>query len=184
MIDFEKELEVFLSQKRDEMKNKYNRVLPTGELLFNRFDKAKYVSAGRNSSIYDTSVLMGDVEIGEDVWIGPYTLIEGINGTVKIGDFVSVNSGVMIFTHDSTKYYVSGGSSPFRKGDVTIGSNTVIGSTSIISCNVTIGEHCVVAAGSFVNANVEDCSIVAGSPAIKIGKVKLRENGEVDFCYL
>lgn len=32
-----------LANKRDEMKEKYKRVLPTGELLFNRFDKAEYL---------------------------------------------------------------------------------------------------------------------------------------------
>ena len=184
MDAIEKELENLLSARRDEMKQKYNRVLPTGELLCNRYQKAEYIKAGNNSSIYDTSVIMGDVEIGENVWVGPYTLIEGINGNVKIGNFVSINSGVMIFTHDSTKYYISGGIDEFKKGDVTIGSHTVIGSTSIISQGVCIGEHCVVAAGSFVNNDVEDNTIVAGNPAKKIGIVHILEDGHVYFKYL
>ncbi len=181
--DLDRELTLLLAQKRDELKTKYNRVLPTGELLFNRFDKAKYCNAGQNSSIYDTSVIMGDVKIGADVWIGPYTLIEGINGKVTIGDFVSVNSGVMIFTHDSTKYYLSGGKNPFVKGDVTIGSNSVIGSMSIITQNVTIGKHCVIGANSMVTKNVPSNTIVAGNPAKPIGKVIVNKDGTVDFNY-
>lgn len=50
-----------------------------------------------------------EIEIGDNVWVGPYTLLEGSNAKLKIGDFVSINAGVMIYTHDSTKYYVSGG---------------------------------------------------------------------------
>lgn len=180
---FEKEFENYFSKKRNEMLNKYNRVLPSGELIFNRFDKAEYVGAGKGTSIYDTSVIMGDIEIGENVWIGPYTLIEGINGHVKIGDFVSINSGVMIFSHDSTYYYLSGGRDKFKTGDVTIGSNTVIGSMAFINYGVKIGSHSVIAAGSFVNKDVEDYSIYAGTPAKKIGNVIIDEYGKVDLKY-
>lgn len=181
--NFENELIDLLSLRRKEMKRNYNRVLPTGELLFNRYEKASYLNAGDRSSIYDTSVIMGDVEIGHDVWIGPYTLIEGINGHIKIGDWVSINSGVMIFSHDSTKYYLSGGRDSFKQGNVTIGSFSVIGSMSVISCGVTIGNHCVIAVGSFVNKSVEDNSIMAGSPAIKIGEVIVDSKDKVDFIY-
>lgn len=183
MDDFEKDFFEFLQKKRNEMREKYNRVLPTGELLFNRFDKAKYINAGEKSSIYDTSVIMGDVEIGKNVWVGPYTILEGINGKLKIHDFVSINSGVEIYTHDSTKYYVSGGICPFEKGDVTVNSYTVIGSLSVISYGVTIGKHCIIGAGSYVNKDVSDYTIVAGTPAITIGKVQIDESGFVDFVY-
>ncbi len=101
---------------------------------------------------------------------------------MTIGDFVSIDAGVMIYTHDSTKYYVSGGKNPFDKGPVTIKNNTVIGTMSMVGCNVTIGEHCVIGAHSFVNQDVPDFSIAAGVPARVIGKVILNEKG-VDFEY-
>ena len=107
--EFEELFERYMYNKREEMKKQYNRVLPTGELFFNRFDKSKYIKAGEGSSVYDTSVIMGDVKIGENVWIGPYTLLEGTNGNLTIGDNVSINAGVMIYTHDSTKNRLSGG---------------------------------------------------------------------------
>lgn len=181
-LQFAESFERYMQQKRDEMKAKYNRVLPSGELLFNRFDKAKYLECGANSSIYDTSVVMGNVCIGDHVWVGPYTLLEGITDLLEIGDFVSIDAGVMIYTHDSTKYYVSGGKVPFEKGPVRIGNNTVIGTMSMIGCNVTIGKHCVIGAHSFVNRDVPDYSIVAGVPAKKIGEVILEEDG-VRFEY-
>lgn len=180
--EFEKMLDKCIENKRERMKEKYNRVLPSGELLFNRFDKGQYLKCGKNSSVYDASVVMGDVEIGDYVWVGPYTLLEGSNAKLRIGNFVSINAGVMIYTHDSTKYFISGGREPFKKGNVTIGDYTVIGTMSMIGCNVTIGSHCVIGAHSFVNMDIPDNSIAAGIPAKIIGRV-IMEDATVQFEY-
>jgi acetyltransferase-like isoleucine patch superfamily enzyme len=181
--EFQELFEQYMGNKRAEMRTMYNRVLPSGELIFNRFDKGKYLACGENSSVYDTSVVMGDVKIGSHVWVGPYTLLEGSNARLIIGDYVSIDAGVMIYTHDSTAYYVSGGKNDFITGDVIIGSNTVIGTMSMIGCNVTIGEHCVVGAHSFVNKDLPDYSIAAGVPAKVIGKVKIGKDGKAEFVY-
>ena len=175
--------EAWMAEKRQEMKDRYDRVLPSGELIFNRFEKGKYLKCGEGSSVYDTSVVMGEVEIGDHVWVGPYTLLEGSNAKLKIGNFVSIDAGVMIYTHDSTRYYVSGGKDPFVSGDVTIGDNTVIGTMSMIGCGVTVGKHCVIAAHSYVNRDVPDYSIAAGVPARVIGRVKIGEDGQASFEY-
>lgn len=116
---FEQELLAYLEEKREAMTRRFHRVLPTGELLFNRYDKAAYLGAGEGTSVYDTSVIMGDVRLGKKVWVGPYTLIEGIHAPVTVGDFVSINTGVQVYSHDSTKHYVSGGKVPVqdRAGD-------------------------------------------------------------------
>ena len=179
---FEKQFERLMEFRRTEMKEKYNRVLPSGELVFNRFDKAKYLNCGEGSSVYDSCIVMGNVKIGSHVWVGPNTLLEGSNADLVIGDFVSIDAGVMIYTHDSTKYYVSGAKEPFVKGPVTIKSNTVIGTMSTIAHNVTIGKHCVIGAHSFVNQDIPDFSIAAGVPAKIIGKVVL-DKEEMQFKY-
>ena len=181
--EFEVRLNKLLSEEREKLKSEYNRVLPTNELLFNRFDKAKYLNFGENTSVYDSSIIMGDVEVGDNVWIGPYTLLEGLNGKLKIGNFVSIDTGVTIYTHDSTKYQVSGGVDSFEKGDVVIGDNTVIGTMSMIACGVHIGKHCVIGAHSFVKTDIEDNKIAAGCPAKVIGEVIINEDGSVSFVY-
>ena len=181
--EFAQQFENYFSKKRDEMREKYNRVLPAGELIFNRFDKNTYLNGGEGSSIYDTSVIMGKVEIGNHVWIGPYTIIEAINAPVVIGNYVSINAGTMIYSHDSTKYYVSGGVDSFETGPVSIGDFTVIGTMCIVGKGIAIGEHCVVASNSYVNKDIPDNTIVAGNPARVIGSVVIDSDGSVEFVY-
>jgi len=179
---FEAEFDAYMAGKRQWMKDTYNRVLPSGELIFNRFDKAEYLSMGQDSSVYDTSVVMGDVTVGEHVWIGPYTVLEGINGKLTIGDWVSINAGVMIYTHDTTKKYLSGGIDEVVKGPVTIGDHTVIATLSTVGCGVTIGDHCVVGAYSMVTGDIPPYSIAAGVPAKVIGRV-VEDEGHIRFEY-
>ncbi|MBO6108596.1 MAG: acyltransferase [Eubacterium sp.] len=182
--EFEELFENYIEKKRDRMKAEYNRVLPTGELIFNRFDKAGYLDAGEGTSIYDTSVIMGDVKIGSHVWIGPYTLLEGANSELTIGDYVTVNTGAVIYTHDSTKHFLSpGGAEPFKKGRVSIGDHTVIGTYAMISCGISIGKHCVVGAHSYVNRDIPDHSIAIGRPAKIVGRVEIDEDGHVELVY-
>ncbi len=59
MISFGENFEKYMSMRRDEMREKYNRVLPSGELIFNRFDKANYLNCGKNSSVHDTCAVYG-----------------------------------------------------------------------------------------------------------------------------
>ncbi|MDE7311756.1 MAG: hypothetical protein K2N87_09130 [Eubacterium sp.] len=56
---FGEEFEAYMRQKREAMREKYDRVLPSGELVFNRFEKAAYLNCGEGSSVYDTSVILG-----------------------------------------------------------------------------------------------------------------------------
>jgi acetyltransferase-like isoleucine patch superfamily enzyme len=180
--EFSSAFDEMMARRRQQMREQFDRMLPSGEVIFNRFDKARELGFGEGSSIYDTSVVMGPVEVGQKVWVGPYTLLEGLSDHLKIGDFVSIASGSAIYTHDSTRYYVSGGRVPFTKGPVTIGSYTAIGTMSVIACGVTVGSHCVIAAHSFVNHDVPDYCICAGVPAKIIGRVIL-EDDDVHFVY-
>ena len=163
--EFGKLFEAYMAGKREEMRGKYDRIVPSGDLIYNRFDKGREMGCGEGSSVYDACLVLGDVEIGEHVWVGPFTVLDGSGGKVKIGDWVSVAAGTSVYTHDSTKNYLSGGKNPFEQGAVTI------------------GDHCVIAAHSFVNKDIPAYSIAAGIPAKVIGRVAVREDGQVEFEY-
>lgn len=175
-------IEEYLSCKRNQMWEKWERVLPTNELLFDRWEKAKMLNSGEGTSVYDSSLIFGEVEIGKNVWIGPFTILEGLNGRLKIGDYCSISSGVQIYTHDSVKYSLTSGKLGYEKGNVEIGNNTYIGSMTIINKSVKIGEYCVIGANSFVNKDIPSYSIAFGTPAKIVGKVEIR-NDDVKFHY-
>lgn len=159
------------SKLREETYQKWNRVLPIGDLIVDRWEKAAYLNFGERSSIYDSSIVMGQVEVGKDTWIGPNTLLDGTGGYLKIGTGCDISAGVQIYTHDTVRRCLSGGKIGIEKGNVIIGDFCYLAPMSIISKGVTIGNHCLVAAHSLVKHSFESFSIIAGIPAKQIGKV-------------
>ena len=181
-MTFEEEFESYIEKKRNLLYDKWNRVLPTNELFFDRWEKAKYTHCGEGSNIYDSSIIMGNVIIGKNVWVGPFTVLEGINGNIVIGDNCDISSGVHIYTHDAALHVVSEGKTSFKRGDVYIGNNTYIGSMSIIKENVKIGNNCIVGANSFVNKDIPDNYVAFGTPAKIVGKVIIEnENTHIEY---
>lgn len=171
-----------LHQKlRQEVKDKYNRSLPFNEELTDRWERAKFLGFGKGSSIYDSSIIIGEVKVGENTWIGPFTLLDG-SGALSIGSYCSISTGVQIATHDSVKWALTGGKASYEKMPVKIGDCCYIGSNSIILKGVTIGEHSVIGACSLVNKDVPPFSIAVGIPAKVIGKVIIKDD-QVEFEY-
>ena len=162
-----------LKEKRDhELRATFDRSLPFADAQFDRWDRAKTLGFGDKTSIYDSSFIFGDVKVGVETWIGPFTLLDGSGGGLTIGDHCSISAGVHIYTHDTVLWAVSGGVQQARKSAVNIGSNTYIGAQSVIVAGITIGERCVIAANSLVNRDVLDGTIVGGTPARKLGHVE------------
>ena len=167
---------------RNGMRDRWHRDLPFEEMLFDRWERAKSLGFGEGSSIYHNSYVYGDVKVGSNTWIGPYTLLDG-SGGLEIGDYCSISAGVHIYTHDTVKWALSGGKAEYERASVRIGNCCYIGPQTVISKGVKIGNHCLIGANSLVTSDLDDYSIAVGSPCQIIGKIKFNENGEVDFEY-
>jgi len=167
---------------REEMLQKWQRVLPFDEILFDRWEKSRFVNAGINSSIYHNSYIYGDVRIGRDTWVGPYTLLDGSGGKLTIGNFCSVSTGVQVYTHNTVRWSLSGGKSPKQTGPVEIGNACYLGPYSLVTAGVEIGNQSLVGAFTLVNKNVPAGSIVFGIPGRIVGKVKTK-GSTVDLVY-
>lgn len=167
-------------KRESELSRNFRRSLPFSEGLFDRWERAKRLGFGSGTSIYDASCIFGDVSIGENTWVGPWTILDGSGGGLKIGDFCSISSGVHIYTHDTMAWALSAGACPRKTGSVLIGDRVYIGSQSVITRGVCIGSMSVIGANSFVNTDVPDRMIFAGSPARKIGQVE----GDGEDIYL
>lgn len=161
-------------------KRQYKRVVSLGDLFIDREEKATILGFGEGSTIYDSSLVIGDVKVGENTWVGPYTVLDG-SGGLTIGDYCGISAGVQIYTHDTVKWTLSGGRTEYEYAPVTIGSCCYVGPNSIISRGVKIGKHCLVGANSFVNGDLDDYSVAVGSPCRKIGEVKIDEKGRVEI---
>jgi acetyltransferase-like isoleucine patch superfamily enzyme len=169
-------------KKQNELKKKWDRVLPINELFSDRWEKANFLNGKKGSSIYDNSYVYGKVSIGKNTWIGPYTILDGSGGKLSIGDFCSISSGVQIYTHNTVKWTLSGGKAEYEKKSVRIGNNCYIGPYSIITMGSSIGKGSVIGTLSFVNSKIPPYSIVFGSPGKIVGKVKVKGKN-VEFEY-
>jgi len=170
------------AQRDAELRAKFNRSLPFADAQFDRWERAKALGFGDKTSIYDSSFVFGDVTIGANSWVGPFTMLDGSGGGLTIGDFCSISSGVHIYTHDTVLWALSGGVKEARKGAVSIGAQTYIGAQAVIIAGVTIGSRCVIAANSLVNRDVPDGTIVGGTPARRLGCVE-GEGTDVRLVY-
>lgn len=92
---------------------------------------------------------------------------------LSFGSNVKVASGVRFITHDifgDVILYKNNMDRHIRRvGKITIGSNVLIGSNSLIMYDVTVGDNVIIAAGSCVTKDVPANSIVGGVPAKVIG---------------
>ncbi len=165
---FERLLSRLLQLKRIKSKKKFNRSLPTNELLWDRWEKAKFNGFGKGTSVYDSCCIYGDVKVGEDTWIGPFVVLDG-SGTLEIGNNCSISAGVQIYSHDSVDWATSMGKESYSYEKTKIGDGCYIGPNTIISKGIILGNSCVIGANSFVNRSFPSNSKLAGNPAILIG---------------
>ena len=129
---------------RDQSKFSYNRVNPFVEDITNWKERGEYLfGKNKNITVYNTCTVVGNVKVGENTWIGPYTAIDGGKCGIEIGSNCSISSGVNIIIYDTVKWALSGGNL-YQYGEVKIGNNCFIGTNAIITKGVTIGNHSVV----------------------------------------
>lgn len=167
---------------RDELQTRWNRAVPFGDELFDRWERAAFLGFGEGASIYDSSLVMGDVRVGDETWIGPFTVLDG-RGGLTIGRCCSISAGVQIYSHDTVKWALTGGESPEVRAPTHVGDCCYLGPMVVVAMGVTIGEHSVIGSGSFVRRDVPPFSIAAGVPARVIGRVELVGDSDVRLVY-
>lgn len=122
-----------------------------------------------------------NVCVGDHVWIGHHTVIDGSNGVI-IGRGCQISAGVGIFSHGSQdairlygERYIAVDNSirqGYTRGRVEIGEFTFVGARAVILPGVRIGKGALVAAGSVVTRDVPDFAIVRGVPARVVGDTR------------
>jgi acetyltransferase-like isoleucine patch superfamily enzyme len=158
------ELRALLRRLQAEKMERFHRRVSTGDLLTDRWENARQYGWGEGTSCYDNVLVIGDVKVGKNTWIGPNVILDG-SGGLEIGDYCSISAGVGIYTHHTVKWSVTFGEAKPEIRPTRIGSGVYIGPNAVIQMGTTIGDRAVVGALSLVNRDVAPGARVHGSPA-------------------
>jgi len=113
------------------------------------------------------AVVIGHVEISEDVSVWPCTVIRGDVNFIQIGARSNIQDGsVLHVTHASDEYTSANGTPLIIGEDVTVGHKAVLH-----AC--TVGSRCLIGMGAIVldNAVIEDEVMVAAGSVVTPGKI-------------
>ena len=152
-MDTEDKIITLLKELRLSMKDQFDRHVSIQDLLSDRWETAKFYGFGEGTSCYNNVLIIGDVKVGKNTWIGPNVILDG-SGGLQIGDYVSISAGVQIYTHHTVDWSTSFGKEPSKKNKTKVGNGVYLGPNSIIQMGTTIGDKSVVGAMSFVNKDV------------------------------
>lgn len=158
------DLRAFLAERRTDVAARWNRSLPLGDYVSDRWEKAASLGFGEGTSIYDSAHVFGEVEVGSNTWIGPFSILDG-SGGLTIGSNCSISAGVQIYSHDTVEWARSGGAAGYEYAPTRIGDNCYIGPNTVVAKGVTIGDGAVIGAGSLVLHDIPAGVTAVGSPA-------------------
>ncbi len=171
--ELHRQLAGLLTGLRKRMKARFNRHVSTGDLLHDRWDLAKEYGFGEGTSVYDDCLILGDVQVGRNCWVGPHTILDG-SGGLTVGDYVDIGAGTHLYTHNTIERALTGHKAPLFKKATRVGNCCFLAPHVIIAPGTVLGDHCFVAAGSYVEGAFPAFSYISGNPARRIGAVELR----------
>jgi acetyltransferase-like isoleucine patch superfamily enzyme len=152
------------TQLADQIRQKFGRKVAFGDLFTDRWQTARELGFGEGSSCYDNVLVIGEVKVGRNVWIGPNVILDG-SGGLEIGDYCSISAGVQIYTHHTVQWALSLGEQQPERAPVKIGSGVYIGPQTVIEKGVTVGDRCVIGAMSLINSDIPSGCRAWGVPA-------------------
>ena len=130
----------------------------------------------KTSFIHPQATIIGNVIIGENVYVGPHATIRGDWGKIILEDGCNVQESCTIHMFPGTTTLLKKGSHIGHGAIIhggTIGENCLIGMNSVVMDDVVIEDECIIGALSFVKAKdrIPKRSLVVGNPARIIKQV-------------
>ncbi|MBV1875926.1 MAG: gamma carbonic anhydrase family protein [Cycloclasticus sp.] len=148
---------------------------------------SKVPSTHDSTFIHETAVIIGDVELGEDVSIWPLAVVRGDIHSIKIGNRSNVQDGSVVHvTHASD--FNPGGYPVVIGEDVTVGHNVtlhgctigshcLIGMRAVVMDGAIVNDRVMIGAGSLVPPKkvLESGYLYVGSPVKKARRINEKE---------
>lgn len=131
---------------------------------------------GKDTYVSEHALLIGDVRIGDECYIGHGAILRGDYGAIEIGSGTAVEEGVIMHAPPGEvcrvgeKVTIGHGAVIHSK---SIGDYAVIGMGAVLSILSEVGEESIVAEGSAVKMQqvIPSGVIVSGTPARFVKKV-------------
>ena len=179
------------------MKNIFDSGFYNNKIL----NKLDFKKIGKNVKISKSCLIIGlkNISLGDNIRIDAFTSIIADKGYLKLGNNIHIgghghilcaggisiksgctfSQGVRIYSQSDdysgnkpTGLFVKNKYKNYKKGKITIGSNSIIGSGSIILPNVKISKNTSIGAMSLVNKNILLSGTYSGIPIKKNEKKK------------
>ncbi len=142
---------------------------------------------GQRVMIDPTSVVIGDVVLGDDVSVWPMTVIRGDMHRIRVGARTSIQDGSVLHITHAGPYNPDG--HPLHIGDdvtighkallhgCTVGNRVLVGMGAIIMDGAVVEDDVVIAAGCLVppGKRLESGHLYVGSPARKARPLSEKE---------
>lgn len=144
-----------------------------------RFD-GKEPKVGQGTYVSETAIVIGDVQIGSDCYIGHGAILRGDYGRIEIGDETAIEEGVIIHAPPDDVCSIGSGVI-IGHGAVIhskrIGDGALIGMGAILSIRSEIGNGSTVAEGAIVkfSQQIGDYIMAAGNPARRIRDINQKD---------
>jgi len=145
------------------MREEFRRYVSFPDLLVDRWTRAREYGFGAGSSCYDNVLVLGEVAIGEETWIGPNVVLDG-SGGLSVGAYCSISAGAQIYSHSSVEWSTSLGEAPINRSGTRIGDGVYIGPGAIVEMGVTIGDRAIIGALTLVRYDVPPGAKCFGVP--------------------
>ncbi len=126
--------------------------------------------------LHKTSVLIGDVTLGENVSVWPCAVLRGDIAAITVGDNSNIQENACIHVNYDAPCTIGRGVSVGHGAVVhgsKIGDNCLIGMNAVVM-ESEIGPNCIIGAGAVVPAgkNIPAGSLVMGVPAKVVRKLE------------
>jgi hypothetical protein len=71
MSELHRYLRLLRNESDAATRQNWDRSIPFSDALFDRWERARDLGFGEGSSVFDSVHVLGQVDVGENVWIGP-----------------------------------------------------------------------------------------------------------------
>ena len=132
---------------------------------------------GKDTYVSEHALVIGDVRIGDNCYVGHGAVLRGDYGSITIGSGTAVEEGVIVHAPPDETCRI-GNKVTIGHGAIihsrSIGDGCLIGMGAVLSIHARIGNGAIIAEGTVVTMRqtIPEGVVVAGSPAKIFRKVK------------